>query len=255
MKIKYLVLGNGLLGSVFRNFVDTAVLSRAMCDITDKENTREVIKYYDPQVVINCAGIVPKSTASVEQTFKTNSFAPHYLADLCRNKRKLIHISTDCVFSGDRELGRYKETDEPDATDIYGMSKLLGEPKDALVIRTSFIGLPDIRGHGLLAWAEKQSEIIGYDRVLWNGVTTLELADKIYEYSHEDVTGLRHVYSYTLSKYELLLAAAYIFNWKVDIVPETDVTEDTHKKNTTLSSIHTNGFVVKSIQRQLRELL
>lgn len=252
MRTDILVFGDGLLGTAFKVLPKTEVLSKDRCNILNKDDIKEALNYFRPKVVVNAAGIVPKHPANVETTFKVNAFAPHYIADVCYRKCYFIHISTDCVFSGKR--GMYTEKDDTDARDIYGMSKQLGEPSDGLVVRTSFIGLPDPKQRGLLAWAEKQSEITGYDRVFWNGVTTLELITKLLNYVHEEVTGVRHVYSYTMSKYELLKCAKNVFGWKMPIYRETDIQPDPHSYDKTLSSIYATGFISKPIKQQLREL-
>lgn len=252
MRVDTLVFGDGLLGSSLKTLPKTVVLSKSQCDITQREQVKDALNYYHPEVVINAAGIVPKNPAIIETMFKVNSFSPHYIADICFRNHYFIHISTDCVFSGDG--GNYTERDVPDATDMYGMSKLLGEPYNGLVIRTSFIGLPDPKQRGLLAWAQQQKEIIGYDRVFWNGVTTKELVTKLQEYTHERITGIRHVYSYTVSKYELLNCAKEVFGWTMPIYRETDSIGKSHVCNKTLSSVYSTGFINKPIKQQLREL-
>jgi len=253
MKVKTLVFGDGLLGNTFKTQPKTAVLSRKQCDITQKDQIKDALNYYRPETVINAAGIVPRHADTAETMFKVNSFAPHYIADLCDRNTYFIHISTDCVFSGDK--GNYTERDVPDATDMYGMSKLFGEPYDGLVIRTSFVGIPDPKQRGLLAWAQSQKEIIGYDKVLWNGVTVKELVNHLQIYIGERVTGTRHVYSYTVSKYELLTCAKEVFGWTMPIYRDTESPGKNHICNKTLSSIYANGFIVKPIRQQLKELL
>lgn len=252
MKVNTLVFGDGLLGSAFKHF-ESIVLSHAQCDITQKDQLKSAISYYNPRVVVNAAGIVPKNSAGVETTFKVNSFAPHYIADVCYKKCQFVHISTDCVFSG--EKGNYTERDVPDASDIYGMSKLFGEPLNALVIRASFVGLPDPKGRGLLAWASQQEELVGYDKVFWNGVTPFELIRVLNQLVSEGITGVRHVYSYTLSKYELLKCAKELFGWTMPLYKESDTHASPHECNKTLGSLYATGFVAKPIRRQLKELV
>lgn len=253
MRAKYLIFGDGLLGHIFNNYEDCTVLSRQQCDITKMDDVRKIIDYYRPQVVINCAGIVPKNGASIEYMFKVNSFAPHYLAEICGKKCFLIHVSTDCVFKGDK--GQYIETDRMDATDIYGMSKIFGETHETgLVVRTSFVGYPDPKQRGLLSWAQQQEEIIGYDNVFWNGLTNQELAKKLLELADLRVVGTRHVYSYTVSKYELLVCASEILDWNIPVIPESEISAKPHVSDKTLSSIYYTGFVAKPIRQQLEEL-
>lgn len=251
---KYLVFGDGLLGNTFRLALPKAsvVLSKEQCDITNKDSIKRAIRQYNPHVVINAAGIVPKNSVPIDYMFKVNSFAPHYIADECARKCKFIHISTDCVFSGER--GKYTEKDAMDATDTYGMSKIFGEPTEALVIRTSFIGLPDPKGRGLLAWASRQLELTGYDKVFWNGVTTLELLKQIEIFADQNITGIRHIYSYTVSKYELLKCAKDVFEWSMPVYKESDTEETPHAVDKTLNSVYATGFVAKPLKRQLKEM-
>lgn len=253
MKVDTLVFGDGLLGNTFRYFDGMVVLSHAQCDITQKDQIKSAVSYYNPRVVVNAAGIVPKNPTSIETTFKVNSFAPHYIADVCYKKCQFVHISTDCVFSG--EKGNYNERDIPDASDIYGMSKVFGEPSNSLVVRVSFVGLPDSKGRGLLAWASQQEELIGYDRVFWNGVTTFELIKMVRQLTHEGALGTRHIYSYTISKYELLKCAKEVFGWNMPLYKESETDSTKHECNKTLGSVYSTGFIAKPIRAQLEELI
>lgn len=254
MKTNYLVFGDGLLGNTFKyTSSNTIVLSKDQCDIRQKDDIRDALRYYSPKFVINAAGIVPRNEkASIEETFKVNTFSPHYMADLCYKKYRFVHISTDCVFAGTR--GQYTEKDVPDAADLYGMSKALGEPTDALVLRLSFVGLPDPKGRGLFAWAQQQEEILGYDRVFWNGITVLEAVRQIKILVESGADSIRHVYGYTVSKYELLLLAKEIFGWTVNIYKETEDTSTPHISDKTLSSVYATGFVNKPLRQQLEEM-
>ena len=164
---------------------------------------------------------------------------------------RLIQISTNCVFGGTR--GNYSEVDQVDPNDLYGISKVLGEVEIADIIRTSFVGLPDSKEHGLLAWASSQRHIIGYDKVLWNGVTTKELVEVISNWKGwEDV--VYHVHSAeTISKHDLLYTAKEIFGWNMPIVKESEITNHPHIENRTLNAVR--GIVIdKPIRQQLEEL-
>lgn len=251
-----LVLGDGLLGSAFEKYGnDTVVISKRGCNITSDIDVRHILALHKPEAVINCAGIVRKNPASAEEMFDVNATSPHKLAAECSDRDiKLVHISTNCVFQG-RKGGGYTEVEEPDATDIYGASKLVGEPDYGLTIRTSFVGLPDPKGRGLLAWAEQQPlQILGYDHVYWNGVTTLSLVGKIMEYVHEDVQGIRHVYGQKVSKYILLEMANDVFGWNIPVVAESTLYDTIHEENKTLASIYYTGFIPKPLYQQLEEL-
>lgn len=163
----------------------------------------------DADYIINCIGkIKPQMMKSLSDSIYINAVFPHVLASRCEGTQtKLIHITTDCVFSGAN--GNYIEADVHDAYDEYGKSKSLGEPKNCMVIRTSIIGTEIYNNSSLIAWVKSQTGNIiqGYDNHFWNGITTLQYAricDKIIK---EDryATGVYHVYSPSIvSKYELV---------------------------------------------------
>ena len=126
--------------------------------------------------IINCIGCIPQKQYSDEQFTSINTRFPHELSLFCQaNDYGLIHISTNCVFRGIQD--RYLETNECDATDLYGKSKALGEPLYGITLRASIIGLERTTASGLLAWFLKNYEckIQGYLIQYWNGLTTLEL--------------------------------------------------------------------------------
>jgi dTDP-4-dehydrorhamnose reductase len=170
-----------------------------------------------PQAVINCVGLVKQLSAALDplRALPVNAVLPHRLAALCQaTGARLIHISTDCVFSG--KTGRYAETDVPDADDLYGRSKLLGEVDypHAVTLRTSIIG-PELNGnHGLVGWFLSQDgPVQGFRRAIFSGLPTVELAAVIRDrvLPRPDLRGLYHVASSPINKFELLrlVAAAY----------------------------------------------
>lgn len=190
-------------------------------DITNKEETEALILSHEPDIILNCIGILIKGSQEFpDNAIYINAYFPHLLERIASNiNAKLIHISTDCVFSGKK--GDYKENDERDADDIYGKSKALGEvinDKD-LTIRTSIIG-PELKqnGEGLFHWFMKQKgEINGFTKAFWSGVTTLELAKAINATIEQNITGLIHLTNgEKIAKYDLLLLFKEI--WKVDKV-------------------------------------
>jgi dTDP-4-dehydrorhamnose reductase len=186
-------------------------------DITKKETTERLINELSPDIIVNCIGVLIKgSNLQPDNAIYINAYFPHLLERLAAEiDAKLIHISTDCVFSGSK--GSYSETDIRDADDIYGKSKGLGEVinKKDLTIRTSIVG-PELKqnGEGLFHWFMNQSgEISGYTEAIWGGVTTLELVKAIDKAIDDEVTGLVHLTNGTkISKYELLLLFKEI--WK-----------------------------------------
>jgi len=174
--------------------------------------------------VVNCAGLVNRrltDAGAAPRAFLANSLFPRLLADRCESLAiPMIHISTDCAFSG--KHGNRIESDEADAADLYGRSKVLGEPRNAMVLRTSIVGPEVVNGDGLLCWFLAQSgECQGFDHHLWNGVTTLELGrivGVIFEqglHAH----GIRHVFAETQTKRRVLEAFARRFDHGIRIVP------------------------------------
>jgi dTDP-4-dehydrorhamnose reductase len=156
-----------------------------------------------------------------------NSLFPHRLADLCGSEgARLIHISTDCVFSG--TTGGYRESDMPDAEDLYGRSKQLGEVirPGCLTIRTSIIGREITKAVGLLEWFIQQRDgtANGFTRAIFSGLTTLELSRILLEVvsDHRDLAGLYHVASQPISKHDLLQAIDRVLGLGIEIDPKDE---------------------------------
>ena len=163
-------------------------------DVSNKLDTENLIRVVNPDIIINCIGIlINGSNQYPDNAIYINAFLPHFLVRLSGNiGAKLIHISTDCVFSGKK--GKYSEENFRDADDIYGRSKALGEVNNEkdITIRTSIIG-PEIKknGEGLFHWFMHQNgEINGFTESIWSGVTTLELAKTIEVVIYNNLTGL-----------------------------------------------------------------
>lgn len=179
-------------------------------DVTDFIALEGYIKSIKPDYVVNCIGVlVSASVSDISRAILINSYLPNFLSKIgSKNHFKLIHISTDCVFSG--KEGSYKEDSFRDGDDNYSRSKSLGEivNNSDLTIRTSIIG-PELKedGTGLFHWymLQKDKGINGYSNAYWSGVTTLELAKGIIWAIENDVTGLYHLTNNEkISKYELL---------------------------------------------------
>lgn len=176
------------------------------CDVRDETRVRRVIEHgFD--VVINGVGITKRITDDPITAIEINSLFPHRLARICTDMgSRLIHISTDCVFSGLR--GDYSEDDIPDPVDLYGRSKLLGEVtyNNHLTVRTSCIG-PELQTqHGLLEWfLAQKGTISGYAKVYWSGFTSMALSRILLELAlRPTVAGLLHVGGEKIDKYSLL---------------------------------------------------
>lgn len=185
-----------------------------------------------PDVVVNCVGLV-KQIAEAQDHLKAiqiNALLPHRLAKLCELAgARLIHISTDCVYSGKK--GRYKESDFSDAEDLYGRSKFLGEvdyPR-AVTLRTSIIGHELRTNHGLIEWfLSQQDACAGYTRAIFSGLPTVVLATMIRDVviSHPELHGVYHVAAEPISKYELLKLVAEVYGKKIDIRPDDKLVID-----------------------------
>jgi dTDP-4-dehydrorhamnose reductase len=197
-KTKVLVLGaSGMVGHVLalrlKEFPDefevfTASRKQAngqsdfIVDAANFNELRSLLELINPDVCINAIGVLNRAADDLEISQKLNTELPLFLSNVgIERSFHLIHISTDCVFSGKR--GNYSEMDTPDAHDNYGLTKIAGEQIDPrhLVIRTSVIG-PEIRPQaiGLFHWfTSQEGAVMGYKNVIWTGVTTLTLADAI----------------------------------------------------------------------------
>lgn len=192
------------------------------------ENIDSLIKVFDwvkPDVVINCVGLIKqsKNASDIALDISMNSLFPYRLAHLCAIAgSRLIHISTDCVFSGKK--GLYRESDLADAEDIYGRTKYLGEVAlpNCLTIRTSIIG-HGLENHiSLIDWfLSQKGQIKGYTKVIYSGFPTVEIARIIAEYiiPNENLFGLYHVSAEPIAKYDLLNLVAKIYHKKIIIKP------------------------------------
>lgn len=200
-------------------------------DVTDLVRLKEVICAIEPDYIINCIGaLVSTSANDICTAIQINSYLPHYLAKIGTECGfKLIHISTDCVFSG--KVGDYREDSFRDGDDNYARTKALGEVVNSkdLTIRTSIIG-PELKenGTGLLDWFLKQSgEINGYTNAYWSGVTTLELAKAAHEFIKQDISGLFQLCpDEKISKYDLLNCFSATWNHSVKINKDSSYSVD-----------------------------
>lgn len=178
-------------------------------DVTNKNLLRSLILEVKPDIILNCIGVLIKGSLSQpDNAVYINAYLPHLLSNLSTEVgAKLVHISTDCVFSGKK--GAYSESDFRDSDDVYGRSKALGEiinDRD-LTIRTSIIG-PEIKnaGEGLFHWfMNQEGNINGFTETFWGGITTLELAKVIYEALKQGITGVINITNgCKISKFHLL---------------------------------------------------
>jgi len=198
-------------------------------DVTDEAALRAVIERVGPDAVINCVGIVKQLAAAHDAllSIRCNSLLPHQLAAICADgDARLVHLSTDCVFSGRR--GRYTETDLPDPVDLYGRSKLLGETSEAeaLTIRTSIVGR-QIAGHtSLFEWVLGQagSAVKGFTKAIYTGLTTYALTQVIEEIllDHPDLSGVWQIASDPISKFDLIVELDRRLDLGLEITADSD---------------------------------
>ena len=225
MKLKVLVLGStGLIGHQVYNYLKYSDCYRLynishlykiyddtiLLNVRDESALVDAISSIRPKIIINCIGVlIAGSNEDPENAIFLNSYMPHRLTRLAdKINAKLIHISTDCVFSGDKREP-YIESDEKDGKGIYAKTKGLGEIVNDrhLTLRTSVVG-PELKKNGeeLFHWFMSQKgEISGYTNAIWSGVTTLELAKAVKWSMDHRVSGLYHVTNNAvISKFELL---------------------------------------------------
>ena len=218
-----------------------------------------VIEEAKPDVVINSIGIVKQMEKEAGLLFNVwlNSLFPHQLYQICQARGiRLIHISTDCVFSG--RTGSYREDDPSDAEDIYGKTKYLGEVNEAgaLTIRTSFIGRELASTNGLLEWflSNRGSKVRGFSNAIFSGFTTVQLAGIIADIiaDHQNLSGLYHISSEPISKFKLLTLINDAMELNIDIEEYPDFHCDRSLDSTRYRE--ENGFIAPSWHKMVGEL-
>lgn len=191
------------------------------------KSVQQLIEDVQPLVIVNCIGIVKSRTEEVSSRDmeEVNARFPWRLAELCHGAQiRLIHISTDCVFSGSR--GHYSESDPPDPVDAYGRTKLAGEPRipGCLVLRTSFIGREYFSQRGLVEWlcSHRNGNVCGFRNAHFSGVTTIVLARLLGRVidRHPELEGIWHVAADKIDKDSLLKQLNTALHLNVDVVPD-----------------------------------
>jgi dTDP-4-dehydrorhamnose reductase len=193
----------------------------------DLGSIERVLDEFRPDVVLNCIGIIKqlKEAKDPIPSISINALLPHQLARLTQARdARLIHFSTDCVFAGTR--GGYTEDDQPDAYDLYGRTKLLGEVTgpNCLTIRSSIIGHELRNGLSLVDWflSQRGGEVQGFTRAIYSGLSTPVMADLVgwLIKNHPDLGGLWQVASEPISKYELLKLIKRVYDLPITVHPQ-----------------------------------
>jgi len=259
-----IILGaNGMLGRYLTTYFDgkCTPLTRKDLDISTAFQGDIYFKLKSlgennvKNVVINCAGVIKARIKDHKRNkiYVINSHFPMSLGGFCEElKYDLIHITTDCIFSG--RVGGYLEIDKCDVSDVYGKSKSLGEPGNCSTIRTSIIGEEINQSRSLVEWTKSQKgkEINGYTNHLWNGMTCLQFAKIVEIMIKEDLfwKGTRHLFSDIVSKFTLLtyLNEIYELDMKINKV------EAESKCYRNLSSLYKPLFSIPLIYDQIKEM-
>lgn len=199
-------------------------------DVKNFENLKKKILSFKPDYVINCVGWVKQKKEKKKASNFLNSEFPHLLNDFLKiNNIRLIHFSTDCVFSGKK--GNYEIKDKPDPLDLYGLTKLKGEvfDKNCLTIRTSIIGHEINTMTGLLEWFLNQKRIcLGFNNAFFSGLTTYEIYKFLVKLinSKKKISGIFHLSSKKISKYTLLKKIRKIYGKSTSIKKDSSVVID-----------------------------
>lgn len=202
-------------------------------DARNEQLINGLLKAIRPDVLINAIGLVKQlpDSKDVIKSLEINSIFPHKMAEIAKEiGTRFITVSTDCVFKGDK--GNYSEEDIPDADDIYGKSKYLGEviTDTALTIRTSIIGRELVGNKGLVEWflSQKEKKIKGYTKAVFSGLSTLTLSEIMMRIviDYPDLNGLYHVASQPISKYNLLSMLKNKLKFPIEIEPSDELVVD-----------------------------
>ena len=201
-------------------------------DIKNHDDLVSLFAKTKPNIVINCIGLVKQLKISNDplSSLQINAILPHQLANICDLVgARLIHLSTDCVFSGLK--GMYTEDDIPDATDLYGRSKLLGEVcyPNSITLRTSIIGHELNGSRSLINWfLSQEGAVRGFKKAVFSGLPTVEIAQIIRDYviPNPCLHGLYHLSSEPINKYELLSLVAEVYAKNIEIIPDESLVID-----------------------------
>lgn len=231
---KDLVVYGAMRNRKYKSFFDNRLHQNIIddLDIENESYLQNLFLKLQPNFVINCIGIIKqlKISDDIDTSTKINILFPHYLSKVSAiYNYKLIHFSTDCVFSGSK--GNYVEADISDALDIYGKTKFLGEVKDnnSLTLRVSIIGHEINSNKSLIDWFLSQKKTIrGYTKAIFSGFPTVYLSEIIEKIISEyyEINGIFHLSSDPISKYDLLKLVSKIYKKDINIIPDESLIID-----------------------------
>lgn len=217
-----------------KRLLPDSVQDRLISNISadDLNSFETIVKEIKPSHVINCIGVIKQNNTAQDpiKTIFINSILPHQLYQICKNNNvKLIHMSTDCVFSGKK--GNYSEDDISDCYDLYGKSKFLGEINcdDALTIRTSIIGHELNSNLSLIDWfLNQQGHVKGYKKAIFSGMPTIEIAKILRDFVIPNfyLTGIAHLAAKPINKYELLKLVAKTYKKNIKLIEDNTIIID-----------------------------
>lgn len=249
------LLGNYQMFGLARNIQETDNVFNV--DVVNTELLTEIIYQHKFDVIVNCIGVLNKDAEdNPEKAIWFNAYFPHFLEGITKQTNtKLIHISTDCVFSGKK--GGYTEEDFRDGIGFYAQSKALGEVLNSkdLTIRTSIIGPElNVNGIGLFHWfitQDKSTPLKGFSQAFWSGITTIELAKVIHHAIEKNTVGLIQISREKIDKYTLLMLFNDVFRSN-----EMSITSDDSYKvdKSLLSNLSKFGYSLPSYKEMLIEM-
>ncbi len=261
--MRILIFGpNGMLGRTLVRLlsmsdnISVVPMSRNDIDLSNctLRSLMVAVSSIDPDFVVNCAGIIKqRQNVPTHQMIQVNALVPLWLEDISKEFGcKLIHFTTDCVYDG--RTGSYHEMSEHSAKDVYGMSKSLGEPNSSITIRSSIIGEEETNKLSLLDVVRNNAgkKMLGYTNHIWNGMTCLEAAKLIKRIIHTpslQYAGVRHFYSNSVSKYDLISIINEVYSLGIDVIPHLD----NNPIDRTLISRYEGGEITTSIRNQVEE--
>ncbi|MES2686093.1 MAG: SDR family oxidoreductase [Pseudomonadota bacterium] len=227
------IFGSMRSGEAMRFFTpEIAGKMLTFVDINNRDSLVRAVAQVRPDVVINCIGLTKHHAEADDPllAIPINALMPHQLAELClAASARLIHVSTDCVFSGAK--GNYSESDAADAKDVYGKSKFLGEVlgAGAVTLRTSTIGHELQSAYGLLEWfLAQQASCKGFNKAIFSGLPNVVFAEVVRDIviPRPELSGLYHVGAAPIGKYELLKLIASVYGKTIDIQMDNNFVMD-----------------------------